>query len=70
MSTLQGANIHFESTQNNRIQYTGSNGFVFVSGGTNTMVINTTAITYVISPSFPSLTIGNSVITNTSINAT
>lgn len=44
MSTLQVANIHLESTQNNRIQYLGSNNFSFVAGGANVMVINSTSI--------------------------
>lgn len=43
MSTLQVANIWFESTANNRIQYLGSNTIAFVVGGSNTLVINTTA---------------------------
>lgn len=42
MSTLQCANIHFESTQNNRVQYLGSNNFAFVAGGSNVFVVNTT----------------------------
>lgn len=46
MSTLQCANIHFESTQNNRIQYAGSNNYVLVAGGSNAMSINTTAILF------------------------
>lgn len=40
MSTLQVANIHLESTGNNRIQYNGSNSFVFVTAGSNAMTIN------------------------------
>lgn len=42
MSTLQCANIHFESTQNNRVQYFGSNNFGFVAAGANVLTINTT----------------------------
>ena len=45
MSTLQCANIHFESTQNNRIQYLGSNNFSFVAGGSNTLTINSSSVT-------------------------
>jgi hypothetical protein len=45
MSTLQCANIHFESTQNNRVQYLGSNNFAFVAGGSNLMVISTSGST-------------------------
>lgn len=41
MSTLQCANIHFESTQNNRVQYFGSNNFAFVAAGANVLTINT-----------------------------
>ena len=45
MSTLQVANIWFESTGNNRIQYTGSNSYVIVAGGANTLTVNSTAAT-------------------------
>lgn len=48
MSTLQCANIHFESTQNNRVQYLGTNNFAFVAGGANAFVVNTTSV--VVSP--------------------
>lgn len=41
MSTLQCANIHFESTQNNRVQYFGSNNFGFVAAGSNVFTVNT-----------------------------
>lgn len=44
MSTLQVANVHLESTGNNRIQYTGSNTFVLVAGGANTLTINSSAL--------------------------
>lgn len=37
MSTIQVANVWFESTGNNRIQYTGSNTFSIVAAGANTM---------------------------------
>jgi hypothetical protein len=46
MSTLQCANIHFESTQNNRIQYLGSNNYALVAGGSNAMTINSTVIAF------------------------
>jgi len=46
MSTLQVANIWFESTGNNRIQYNGSNNYVLTAGGANAMTINTTAVNY------------------------
>jgi len=35
MSTLQVANLWFESTGNNRIQYTGANGWAYYAGGGN-----------------------------------
>lgn len=44
MSTLQCANIHFESTANNRVQYNGSNDFIFVAGGSNAISVNTTSV--------------------------
>lgn len=46
MSTLQCANIHFESTANNRVQYNGSNDFIFVAGGSNAVSVNTTAVLF------------------------
>jgi hypothetical protein len=42
MSTLQVANIYFESTGNNRIQYSGSNAYSIIAGGTNYVTVNTT----------------------------
>jgi hypothetical protein len=46
MSTLQVGNLHFESTGNNRLQYSGSNGYSLVAGGTNVATINTTAVSF------------------------
>jgi hypothetical protein len=46
MSTLQVANIHLESTGNNRIQYTGSNSYTIYAGGVQSMSVNTTAVAY------------------------
>lgn len=43
MSTIQVANIHFESTGNNRIQYFGSNTFAFVVQGANCFTVNSTS---------------------------
>ena len=42
MSTLQVANLHLESTGNNRIQYSGTNTFSIVAGGTNYCTVNST----------------------------
>jgi hypothetical protein len=42
MSTIQVANLHLESTGNNRIQYSGSNTFSIVAGGTNYCTVNST----------------------------
>ena len=44
MSTLQVANIHLESTANNRIQYTGSNTFSLSAGGSTVLTANSTGI--------------------------
>lgn len=44
MSTLQVANIHLESTGNNRIQVTSSNTVSIVAGGSNTLSVNSTAV--------------------------
>ena len=46
MSTLQVANVWFESTANNRIQYNGSNTLVIFAGGANTLTINSTAVVH------------------------
>ena len=43
MSTIQAANLHLESTGNNRIQYAGTNTFSIVAGGANTLTVNSTA---------------------------
>lgn len=39
MSTLQCANIHLESTGNNRVQYTGSNTMALVTAGATVISI-------------------------------
>jgi len=44
MSTLQVANIWFDSTSNNRIQYAGSNSYVLIAGNANTLTVNTTGV--------------------------
>jgi hypothetical protein len=46
MSTLQVANLHFESTGNNRIHFTGANTFTFVAGGANVMVYSNTSVNF------------------------
>lgn len=43
MSTLQVANIHLESTANNRIQYMGSNASSLYAGGVQILTVNSTA---------------------------
>ena len=43
MGTLQASNIHFESTGNNRIEYSGSNTFNMYAGGT--VMISSSATT-------------------------
>lgn len=48
MSILQCANIWFESTANNRVQYGGANNFSFVAAGANALTVNTTSI--IVSP--------------------
>ena len=42
MSTLQVANLHLEPTGNNRIQYSGTNTFSIIAGGTNYCTVNST----------------------------
>lgn len=45
MSTLQVANLHFESTGNNRIQYSGSNTFFMVANGTQVLTLSPSGMT-------------------------
>ena len=66
MSTLQTANIWFESTGNNRIQSSGSNGVTIFAGGSNVATVNTTAVTV---SNTAYLMVGNSSV-NTTVNAT
>lgn len=46
MSTLQVANIFFESTQNNSIQYLGTNNFIFTAAGTNAMYVSAAGVSF------------------------
>lgn len=66
MSTLQTANIWFESTGNNRIQSSGSNGVTIFAGGSNVATVNTTAFTI---SNTAYLVVGNSSV-NTVVNST
>lgn len=61
MSTLQCANIHFESTANNRLQYFGSNSVGIVAGGANTLVTNNTVTTLQVNSS--NVVVANSTVT-------
>lgn len=69
--TIQVANIHLESTGNNRIQYDDANSYSFASGGNKKLLVNTSQLTVnndiKVNDSF-SLTIGNSVINSTSLS--
>lgn len=58
MSTLQVANLHFESTGNNRLQYTGSNGYNLVAGGTTVATVNTTAVNFPLNLSINTIAVG------------
>lgn len=62
MSTLQVSNIHFESTGNNRLQFTGSNSYNLVGGGVTVATINSTAV------GFPVSFAVNNVVANDSIS--
>lgn len=66
MSTLQTANIWFESTGNNRIQSSGSNGVTIFAGGSNVATVNTTSFTI---SNTAYLVVGNSSV-NTVVNST
>lgn len=57
MSTIQVANVVFESTSNNRIQYTGSNTTVLYSGGVHAITLAPTLVTVNTAFSTPSLTV-------------
>lgn len=45
MSTLQVANVHLESTGNNRIQYEGTNTFNMYAGGVSILAANSSMVT-------------------------
>jgi len=61
MSTLQVANIHLDSTANNRIQYGGTNNINIIVGSTTALTANTTQLT----ASLP-VNVGSNVSVNTS----
>ena len=44
MSTLQVSNVHLETSGNNRIQYSGSNSYVIVAGGTTLTTVNSSVL--------------------------
>lgn len=44
MSTLQVANINFESTGNTGVRYIGTNSFIFVSAGSNSFLVNSSSV--------------------------
>lgn len=72
MSTIQVSNVVFESTGNNRIQYTGSNTSVFYAGGSASLTVTPTTVTINTSLAAPNLT-ANSTQTNVfsfSVNST
>ena len=77
MSTLQVSNIHFESTGNNRLQYTGSNSYNLVGGGVTVAAVNTSVISFPVSLSVnnfvanSSISVGAVLVANsTVVNAT
>lgn len=67
MSTLQVANVHLESTGNNRIQYTGSNTVEMYAGGNSVLTLASTGAT--INGMIPVGTTDTQTITNKSIDA-
>jgi hypothetical protein len=70
MSTLQVGNLHFESTGNNRLQYTGSNAYNLVAGGTTVATVNTTAVDFPLNLSINSATAVTTTSTQTLTNKT
>ena len=61
MSTLQCANIWFESSANNRVQYAGSNSYNFVAGNNVVMTVNTTAVAFPFTFAVANLTVNGSI---------
>ena len=61
MSTLQVANVWFESTANNRIQYGGTNTLNIIAGSATTLSVNSTAIS--VNGAITSNTIASNTIT-------
>lgn len=61
MSTLRVANVVFESTGNNRIQYLGSNTVAVVAGDANSLVTNNTVTTLQVNSS--NVIVANSTVT-------
>ena len=61
MSVLQVANIHLDSTANNRIQYGGTNNINIIVGSNTVLAVNTTQLT----ASLP-VNVGSNVSVNTS----
>ena len=59
MSTLQVSNIHFESSGNNRLQYTGTNSYNLVGGGVTVATVSTTAISFPVGLTINNLTANN-----------
>ena len=66
MSSLQVANLLFESTGNNRIEYSGSNTFNMYAGNNVVFTANSSSITF---PTLGNLSIGNSTVNSTVIQA-
>jgi hypothetical protein len=67
MSTLQVANIHLETTANNRIQYNGSNTLILITGGANNLIANSTSTT--ISVGGANNLVANSTTTQLQVNS-
>ena len=56
MSTIQVSNVIFESTGNNRVQYSGANSYTLFAGSANVLTISTTSVTSNVSFVAPNFT--------------
>lgn len=66
MSTLQVGNLHLDSTGGNRIHLlSGSNTYVFVSGGANVVTVNSSSLTFSTTLNVSSFAVGSDISINT-----
>lgn len=59
MSTLQVANLHFDTTANNRIQLGSTNTFSFVAGGSTVATVNSSSFSVTSTLVAPTISLTN-----------